>query len=584
MKRPSSANQGPKKIYISSQSKNSAQKYLPNIPSLKNNYLKEDAYEEELYLLQVSWNELGITPEYRTVFINILEEATEAERNSIFAQEKNNLKRFKDAILNLKKEIDNRDNNISQLKKFNFMIQNTINNGENANSINSILQNVISLIKNLRINAVNIVKKIIKVNQITAYYASSGKFNVNKIKPEYAYDSKYLFKMKSDLLFLKNSALSTFIEMNNTEIDPFLTNCAPPPNRLKGKKIIIPISDDMMKLIKESRYALLQETVLHSIEKENNINMKSSDFYEMDLLSKNNRNNLLKRMEEEKFRLSQNKLKNYNSSLKMKNNFYRPKNQSMSRYIHNLKNTEHTRYNNLFYKKKNSPFSNRKKLSTNNSNRIVIMHEEIQSLSNEQFMKRLGNIENLENDNMMKNAANQILSENLEKLQDENAELRNNIKKLEEKLREYEEKKELFEQKNNEIAKKVKESQNELEQLTQKKKKKENELNNKIDLLQKEIQNIKNENTKTGDNMSEQIKNLEDKLKNEENTRKEKEKEIENMENKLKEKNEEKEKINQELQEQIKLYNILNEEKVKLEEEKNEIEKIKIYMNKIIKK
>ena len=455
MKRPSSANQGPKKIYINSQSKATPVKNLPNIQSSKNNYMREDAYEEELYLLQASWNELGITPEYRTVFINILEEASESERNSIFAQEKNNLKKFKEALLNLKKEIENRENNLTQLKKLNFMLQNTMSSGENPNSINSILQNVISLIKNLRINAVNIVKKIIKVNQITAYYASSGKFNINKIKPEYAYDAKYLFRMKNDLLFLKNSTLSNFIEMNNTEIDPFLTNCAPSPNRIKGKKIIIPISDDMMKLIKESRYALLQETVLDNIEKENNINMKSSDFYEMDLISKN-RSNLLRKMEEEKYRLSQNKLRNYNSGIKLKKsyNFYRPKNQSMSRYIHNLKNTEQTRYNNLFYKKKNSPL--KKKLSNNNSNRIIIMHEEIQSLSNEQFMKKLGNIENLENDSMMKNAENQILNENLEKLHSENAELKNIIKKLEDKIRENEEKNEIYEKKITKFQKKSK--------------------------------------------------------------------------------------------------------------------------------
>ena len=184
-------------------------------------------------------------------------------------------------------------------------------------------------------------------------------------------------------------------------------------------------------------------------------------------------------MEEEKYRLSQNKLRNYNSGIKLKKsyNFYRPKNQSMSRYIHNLKNTEQTRYNNLFYKKKNSPL--KKKLSNNNSNRIIIMHEEIQSLNNEQFMKRLGNIENLENDDMMKNAENQILNENLEKLHSENAELKNIIKKLEDKIRENEEKNEIFEKKNNEISKnKLKTIQN--NNLVTNEKLKPNDLSDKI--------------------------------------------------------------------------------------------------------
>ena len=44
---------------------------------------------------------------------------------------------------------------------------------------------------------------------------------------------------------------------------------------------MIPISDDLMKSIIESRYLLLQETVLDNIERENNNNMRSSDFSEM---------------------------------------------------------------------------------------------------------------------------------------------------------------------------------------------------------------------------------------------------------------------------------------------------------------
>ena len=251
MKRPGSANQSPKKFYVLSQTKNYlAPKYLPKL----NNYVKEDNLEEELSLLQISWNELGITQEYRTVFMNILEEASENERNNIITQEKNNLKKFRDALLNLKKEIENRENNLTQLKNAEYLIKNAMDDESRANTINSILQNVISLIKNLRINAVNIVKKVIKVNQITAYYANSGKFNIYKIKPEYSYDPKYLFKMKNDLKFLRNSPLKAFIEMNNTDIDPFLTNCAPLQNKMEGTKRVIPISDDLMKSIIESRY------------------------------------------------------------------------------------------------------------------------------------------------------------------------------------------------------------------------------------------------------------------------------------------------------------------------------------------
>ena len=432
MKRPSSANQTPKKLYVGRTHKNfMIPKYLPNI----NNYMREDALEEELGLLQISWNELGITPEYRNVFMNILEEASDNERQNIITQEKNNMKKFRDALLNLKKEIENRESNLTQLKKLDLLIGASMNSEKNANSINTKLQNVISLIKNLRINAVNIVKKVIKVNQITAYYSNSGKFNIYKIKPEYSYDPKYLLKMRNDLKFLKDSAMKAFIEMNNTEIDPFLTNCAPAPNKLKGNKRMIPISDDLMKSIIESRYLLLQETVLDNIERENNNNMRSSDFSEMNLLTKNSRHNLLKKLEEEKFKLGLNKIKHFPSNIKIRNNFVYTKGPNIGRYIHDLKRGEQSRYNSLFYKKKASPFTSKKK--SGNSNRIVIMHEEIKSLSNEQFMRRLGNIENMDNDNMMKN---EMLNETIEKLQNENNKLKNENNELRIKLKDLENK------------------------------------------------------------------------------------------------------------------------------------------------
>ena len=228
MNRPHSASNIPRKLNMNNQKKIFiTPNYLPhmeNSPKM-NNYLKEESYDEELGLLELAWNELGITSEYRTAFINVLESSNDIEKINIFNQEKNNIKKFKDSLVNLKKEIENRENNLTKLKKLNFMVQNMVSSGEEINTINQILPSVISLIKNLRINAVNIVKKISKVNQLITYYIFAKKFNMKKLNPEYAYDPQYLFKMKDDLKFLKNSALSTFIEMNNSEIDPFLTCC-----------------------------------------------------------------------------------------------------------------------------------------------------------------------------------------------------------------------------------------------------------------------------------------------------------------------------------------------------------------------
>ena len=415
MSRPNSANQGPKKIYLGNKSKeyNKNLVFPSPLPSIKkkeqyNDFIDEN-FNEELSILESSWDELGITHEYRLAFINLVKIVSESERADILIQEKINLKKFRDALLHLKKEIANRENNLSALIQLNRKLDICINDENNVDSKDSILKEVINIIKNLRLNAVNIVSKIIKVNQISAYYSNSGKFDLSKIRPEYSYSPKYLYKMKDDLFFLKNSTLSKFIEMNNSEIDGFLTNCAPAQNRFnKNQKITIPISDDLMGLIIESRYSLLQETVLSNIDKDEislNMNIRR-DFSNNGNFRRGSNNNRYKNNEEEKLRINQNRPyiinnKNYSSQ---KNNFF--KSQNMSKYIYDLKNLNGgNRYNFLFYNNIPQVNYNRAKsgkkriLNSNNFNprnnnyitgkRINIEHEVIPSLTNKEYLKRL---------------------------------------------------------------------------------------------------------------------------------------------------------------------------------------------------
>ena len=602
MKRPNSASHNPRILYINPQQR----VFIPpeSLPNLDNNQKNlDEIYEEEINLLQIAWNELGITKEYRQVFINLLKEANDSEKNNIFLEEKNNIKKFKDSLLSLKKEIENREKNLAQIKKYNFLIlNNNTNNERDTNTINQILQNVISIIKSLRINAVNIVKKIIKVNQLIAYYTTSGKFNINKLKPEYAFDPRYLFKMKEDLKFLKNSALGNYIEMNNTKIDPFLTNCAPDINGKKGKKIEISISDDIMKLITQSRYYLLQETVKENIEKDKgnnninnniNINTKSLDFYENNnnlLFNKNfninNEENIINKIEKEKFKYklgSFNSFKNGNKNKFRMNYFHSTRGQNISKYLHDLKKNNKINYNNYFYVRRNqSPLTKKKgfggkliKHNYNKKNRIIIMHEEIEGLKHEQFMKRLGNIKNFDNNSyenfkeIEKNEENNLLMENIEELKNENKELKMRLKNYENKFKTENEIKENLENKNKEITEKIKEYQNELEKNSQNKKKKENELNNKIQALLKENQILKNEKS---NDLIEKIKYLEDRLKNEENLRKNGEKIIENLEKNLKEEILGKEKI---VLEKNEIQKIFEEENLKLKEDFKALEETK---------
>ena len=243
MSRPRSAHTGPKKYYLGNKPQEQYKFMIPpeSLPNIQNiqynaqssNDIFDDEYKDELNLIKNSWEDLGISHEYRVIFINLIQKVNSKERKGILMQEKINLKKFRDALLSLKKEIDNRENNIALLKRADNNLETAINVENKTTLIDKILQDVIGLIKTLRLNAINIVAKTLKVNKLLSYYSDSGKFNINKIRMEYLYDPNYLSKMKDDLFFLKNSVLSYYIEMNNNEIDPFLTNCAPTQNKKK---------------------------------------------------------------------------------------------------------------------------------------------------------------------------------------------------------------------------------------------------------------------------------------------------------------------------------------------------------------
>jgi hypothetical protein len=393
-------------------------------------------------------------------------------------------------------------------------------------------------------NAINIVSKIIKVNQLSAYYSNSGKWDVTRIKPDYSYDPKYLTKMKDDLVFLRSSNLSNYIEMNNTDIDAFLTNCAPAPNKANSDKIKIPIADDIMKLITESRYALLQEAVISSVEEDRNYKMKRNDVLEGNY-KRGSSMNKIRYLEEEKYKMNNPSFKinvsnAYNNS-KIKNN-YDPYPKNMSKYLLELKNAGgKNRYNHLFYKNSSvtgvNKFRNKNKFFNNNSNynnknnniygnrnRIAIEHEEIQSLSNEEFLRRLGNLKKEEQVELNNNEEeiNNIKNDNQQQYEQELNILREKVQELEQKGKDDEIDAENLRNKCKELTQKEKEYKSEVEKIQKNNKKKVAELTKKIEDLKKENQNnekvkeeidkAKNEMKQKEDELMQKIKDLENKL------------------------------------------------------------------------
>ena len=258
---------------------------LPILNKNQNNLIqsrnsKDEMMNEELGLIQNMWDDLGVTKEYQNQFVKYLKNLNEEEKKEFFEFEKNNLKRLRECLLKLTKEISSREKKIEDLKKFDEILETTY--PDETQKINdSILLDIQNTIKNLRVNSVNIVNHTNKIREILTYNSHRGKFNLDKLNPEYLYNKNYLVKMKNDMNFLNNSYLSKYIDMSNGEPDPFLTNCSPcmddnsQRNNKNNHKINIPIGDELMKAIKKAKYSIMEDYMLFTLNKMNNSNNDS---------------------------------------------------------------------------------------------------------------------------------------------------------------------------------------------------------------------------------------------------------------------------------------------------------------------
>ena len=121
--------------------------------------------------------------------------------------------------MKLRKEVLSRESNMESLIKIMKVLE-TDDMNEN------LLKEIINLIKNIRLNAVNIVFYMVKFRELVFYYYFQGKLDLTKIKKDYLYNNHYLLKMKYDLNFINNSKLNQYIYIKGGPIDVFLINCS----------------------------------------------------------------------------------------------------------------------------------------------------------------------------------------------------------------------------------------------------------------------------------------------------------------------------------------------------------------------
>ena len=603
--------------YFPSVDKNNRSKSALN----ESNDNKSDILNEEYAIIQKMWEDLGVTLKYQIQFDNYIKTLSDSKLKNIFINEKNNLKRFGDTLLKLSKEINSREENIHSLKRYVYSLVNNSNYFEDEEdekikkNKDSIILNIISLIKSLRINSLNVITHFLKIREIVTYYNLVGKIDMKLINKEYNYDENYLLKMKNDMMFLNEyPKLSKYFDMQNSDIDAFLTNFAPNNNnysKINNNKVKIPVSDDLKKVIEQCRYILIHETLLNNLKSNIEIINKNDNQSNPNLYNKNNSSKINN--------ISSTRVKNY-STISSKIQFFReddenkkefPNNYDNNYYFGNTEEKEINKlmkdgkfnnmnrsleflrkkmgkdYNTLFLKnqdknilrnRKNNEYNN---LNTNNSktlfrkpilgnNQIIIEREE--KYEKPKFEFKLKNNYLNQKENQLKEE-NDELNRQLNLISQENKELNDEIKKLKQYVRdlkkknneENEERERIGVKKHKELEKK--ELENEI---------KYKELDKKKDLLMKEKNTLNQKIKETHTLMEKKEEEYKQKI-NEKNLFIQKQKEeyeqkLETKNNEIKDLNEQKNEIINEKSELIKQKEQIINERNQLIEDKNSLE------------
>ena len=553
----------------------------------ESNENKIESFNEEYSIIQRIWNNLGVTYKYKVHFDNYIKSCSETQLKSVFANEKKNLKRLGEALVKLSKEINARENNINSLKRYIISLVNSSNyfeddeNEKIKKNRENVIMNIISLIKSLRLNSVNTVTHYLKVREIVTYYTLVGKIDLKEINKDYKYDENYLNKMKNDMLFLNEyPQLSNYFDMSFNEIDAFLTNFAPKSSnnfnysKINSHKAKIPVSDDLLKVIYQCRYFLLQEGFFNNMKllSDNNAvtdnyaynQIINNDVNNISKVSNNilntskkhstskiqffkDDNNEIKPKKEISYIYNNSKIKNIEEKdIKkfMGNNRY--ENENMNRNLDLLRKKMGKDYNALFLKNNkknfnNDLFNNNNNLNVNGSevlfrkpfgnNQIIIEREERKEKPKEVFILNNNAILNKNDENEEKEELKKLMDNACE----ENDKLKNEIKNLKKYIKSL-----------------IKKNDDENEERTKKINRKQQEIDKKqreAELKYKELEHTKDDLIKEKKELNEKIKKtqtlmdeISDKKKQEMNDmnklmqkqKEENEKEIEKKNNEIK--------------------------------------------------
>ena len=323
----------------------------------KNNNINNEN-EEEFSIIQSLWDDLGVYLDYQEEFRNyIYKIKDEEQKNEILNLEKENLRKYREALLKLSIEISNRENNIFKIKKYCKELDKYSLDKDNQELPSDLFENIQKVIKYYRINTVNVINKIMKLREISSYFELSKKWDPSQANRSYLYNKNYILLMFNDIKFINNSILFNFLETDNqiNKTDLFLSNCK---NLItnNGTKIKIPISLELQGAINKCKYIILQDTLFNKIKKEKKF-LKQRNFFTPKTIKVENA--------KPKKSTSEISLVNDKGEKKYYEMFGHNK-VNLSRTLYYLKRTMGNDYEKMFFNAQNNKNSDKKNMETMN--------------------------------------------------------------------------------------------------------------------------------------------------------------------------------------------------------------------------
>ena len=248
-------------------------------------FIKNMNNEEIDTYINFLWDDLGVLNEYRNNFYNISNSIENNDsKNDFFCLEIENLKNLENYLIKFKKENENREKCINQLKKLNSAIEKQFINFK-IDIADNMMIDFTKNIQKLRNFTINVVLLVNNIREISSYGKMNNKFNFDNLK-KYNYTNDYLIKIRNDLDFLGKSLINNYKGMKlhfNSKEDPFLISI----------NNFIPISPENLKKIRQCQYIIMQDVIFNNSNDNNSKNyndIKKNNRYNNDNNSENKSN------------------------------------------------------------------------------------------------------------------------------------------------------------------------------------------------------------------------------------------------------------------------------------------------------